>query len=111
MKLLRSAERSLFLGCGVLVSVVLGYAQAARPQVHTAESAAAVPAPRAFVDQYCVGCHNERTKTAGLLLDKMEVSHVGDNAETWEKVVRKLRSGMMPPSGARRPDRTTADTF
>jgi hypothetical protein len=45
------------------------------------------------------------------MLDKMDVTHVGEDAEVWEKVVRKLRSGMMPPSGARRPDKAAADTF
>jgi Protein of unknown function (DUF1592)/Protein of unknown function (DUF1588)/Protein of unknown function (DUF1585)/Protein of unknown function (DUF1587)/Protein of unknown function (DUF1595) len=45
------------------------------------------------------------------MLDKADVTHVAENAELWEKVVRKLRAGMMPPSGARRPDRTASDTF
>ena len=66
---------------------------------------------RAFLNQYCVTCHNEKAKVAGLMLDKMDVEHVGDQAEIWEKVVRKLRTGMMPPSGARRPDRLTIDAF
>jgi len=66
---------------------------------------------RAFLNQYCVACHNEKTKTANLMLDKINVEHVGENAETWEKVVRKLQTGMMPPSGARRPDRSAIDVF
>ena len=57
--------------------------------------------PRAFLDQYCVGCHNQTSKTAGLMLDQLDVSRVGLKAEIWEKVVRKLRAGMMPPAGAR----------
>src|SRR5437870_11932602 len=61
------------------------------------------PAPRPLIDQYCVTCHNERAKTAGLMLDKMDVDHVGSGAETWEKVIRKLRGGMMPPTGRPRP--------
>jgi hypothetical protein len=77
-----------------------------------AATAAYAAAPdRAFLDQYCVTCHNERAKTASLMLDKMDLNHVGDGAETWEKVVRKLKAGMMPPSGARRPDRATIDAF
>src|ERR1700704_1026066 len=60
-------------------------------------------ASRAILDQYCVTCHNERAKTGGLALDKMDLDHVGDGAETWEKVVRKLRGGMMPPQGRPRP--------
>jgi hypothetical protein len=66
---------------------------------------------RAFLDQYCVTCHNERAKTASLMLDKMDLTHVGDSADTWEKVVRKLKAGMMPPSGARRPDRAAIEGF
>jgi hypothetical protein len=45
------------------------------------------------------------------MLDKLDVDHPGDNAETWEKVVRKLRAGMMPPSGVRRPERSMIDSF
>ena len=63
--------------------------------------------PRTFFDQYCVGCHNQRLKTAGLMLDKLDPGRMTDNPETWEKVVRKLRAGMMPPSGLPRPNRTT----
>src|SRR6266852_1257522 len=55
--------------------------------------------PRAFVDHYCVGCHNERLKTAGLMLDKADVDHVGASAEVWEKVLRKLHTREMPPPG------------
>jgi cytochrome c551/c552 len=66
---------------------------------------------RALLDRYCIGCHNEKTRTAGLALDKLDLAHPGNNAETWEKVVRKIRSGMMPPSGIPRPDRATLDAF
>jgi Protein of unknown function (DUF1592)/Protein of unknown function (DUF1588)/Protein of unknown function (DUF1587)/Protein of unknown function (DUF1585)/Protein of unknown function (DUF1595)/Planctomycete cytochrome C len=66
---------------------------------------------RSFLNQYCVTCHNERAKTAGLMLDKLDVERVGDSADIWEKVVVKLRTGMMPPSGARRPDRSVIDAF
>ncbi|HLH31183.1 MAG TPA: DUF1587 domain-containing protein, partial [Terriglobia bacterium] len=69
-----------------------------------AASSSSASAPyRALLNQYCVTCHNERAKTAGLMLDKMDLDHVGEGAETWEKVVRKLRGGMMPPTGRPRP--------
>jgi hypothetical protein len=67
--------------------------------------------PKALLDQYCVTCHNQKLKTGGLELDKVDVQNVGPNAETWEKVVRKVRAGMMPPAGARRPDRAALDAF
>src|SRR5262249_16940491 len=73
--------------------------------------AASPPQNRSFLNQYCVTCHNEKSKIAGLMLDKMDTEHVGEQAETWEKVVRKLRTGMMPPSGARRPERAAIDAF
>ena len=69
------------------------------------------PPDRAFLDQYCITCHNEKTKTAGLMLDKTDLARPGESAETWEKVLRKLRTGMMPPAGARRPDRAAIDSF
>jgi hypothetical protein len=62
---------------------------------------------RAFLDQYCITCHNERAKVGGLSLEKLDLS----NTETWEKVLVKLRGGMMPPSGAKRPERAVIDTF
>jgi mono/diheme cytochrome c family protein len=76
--------------------------------LHAAPASAQQAAtPRALLDQYCVTCHNQKTKTAGLMLDKLDVDHVAPNAETWEKVVRKLRVGAMPPQGLPRPDRAT----
>ncbi|HEY3826753.1 MAG TPA: DUF1592 domain-containing protein [Bryobacteraceae bacterium] len=67
--------------------------------------------PQAVLNQYCLTCHNQKLKTGGLELDKLDLNHAGANAETWEKVVRKVRAGMMPPAGARRPDRKTLDGF
>ena len=66
---------------------------------------------RVLLDKYCVSCHNQRTKTAGLMLDVLDVEHVDANAATWEKVVRKLRAAAMPPPGVPRPDRATYDTL
>ena len=59
---------------------------------------------QAVVTEYCVPCHNARTKSGDLVLDGLAASNVGANPEVWEKVVRKLRVGAMPPTGARRPD-------
>src|SRR5204863_643719 len=77
-----------------------------------AASVASVPdvsAQRALVDQYCVTCHNQKLKTANLLLDQLDLTHLGDHADVGEKVVRKLRAGMMPPSGMPRPDSVTRE--
>ena len=75
-----------------------------------ADTAAQAPAPP-LLNQYCITCHNQRAKTGGLALDSKNVDHVAEDAETWEKVVRKIRTGMMPPAGARRPERAVLDRF
>ncbi|MEO5923131.1 MAG: DUF1592 domain-containing protein [Bryobacteraceae bacterium] len=65
----------------------------------------ATPAARAaLVGRYCVGCHSDRTKTGGLSLEKADLTAVPSGAETWEKAIRKLRTGSMPPQGAPRPE-------
>ena len=71
----------------------------------------AVISQRALLDQYCVTCHNEKLKTGGLALDTLRFERMAADAETWEKVVRKLRAGLMPPAGAKRPDRKSLDAF
>jgi len=60
-----------------------------------------------LVNTYCVTCHNARLKTAGLEIDRLDVQHVGDNAQQWEKIVTKLRTREMPPPGRPRPDAAT----
>jgi hypothetical protein len=77
----------------------------------SAQTSAQSSNPRALVDQYCVTCHNQRLKTGGLELDTLDITNVGSHAETWEKVVRKIKTGMMPPSGMPRPDRAVLDGF
>jgi cytochrome c5 len=77
------------------------------PQALKASPPAAAPdvsTERALVDQYCVVCHNAKLKTANLLLDELDLGHLAAHAEIGEKIVRKLRAGMMPPTGMRRPD-------
>ena len=71
--------------------------------------ALATTTPAATINKYCVTCHNDRLKTGGLTLAGADFARVPANAETWEKVVRKLRTGAMPPAGAPRPDQPTYD--
>lgn len=73
-----------------------------------ANAASGSPATE-LVTKYCVSCHNEKLKTAGLLLDRTDSEHVATAAETWEKVIAKLRSRSMPPPGMRRPDNAEYD--
>src|ERR1700690_1145730 len=70
--------------------------------------APATPA-RELVTKYCVSCHNQKLKTANLTLDNADAQQVFNSAETWEKVIVKLRSRSMPPPGIRRPDNATYD--
>jgi hypothetical protein len=71
------------------------------------QSVPGAPSPRQVLDRYCVTCHNQKLNTAGLKLDSLDLAHIGRDSETWEKVVRKLRAGMMPPQGLPRPDSET----
>jgi len=90
-------------------------AQAAPVAPRPAASHAAVPAglPVAeqtkLVGQYCAGCHSERGKAGGLSLAGYDAAKATANVEVTEKIIRKLRAGMMPPSGARRPEGATLD--
>jgi cytochrome c551/c552 len=72
---------------------------------------AQAPPPTALLDQYCVTCHSEKLKTGGLSLQAANLSDIAKGAETWEKVIRKLRVGSMPPQGMPRPDKATLDGF
>src|SRR4029453_14880367 len=71
---------------------------------------ASAPAPPP-IDTYCVACHNQRVKTAGIAFDNADLRDVSKDGELWEKALRKLRGGMMPPPGARRPDAAAVDAF
>src|SRR5580704_2944451 len=70
-------------------------AQAPPAQAPPAQASPA-QASRAILNKYCVTCHNQKAKTAGLTLDKMNIENVGEAAPSWEKVVRKLRTDAMP---------------
>jgi hypothetical protein len=98
------------------VDISAGYAPgAARPGLFRpgdAQPASSDSAPsRALLDRYCVGCHNDRLKTGGLSLDTVNPANLGEHAETWEKVVRKLRAGTMPPIGRPRPEQAAVASF
>jgi cytochrome c5 len=80
----------------------------ATPAKAATSSAEPVAVPQqAVLNRYCASCHNQRTKTAGLMLDTLDVTRAREHPEVWEKVVRKLRAGLMPPAGLPRPDKAT----
>ena len=110
-----------------VVLVVVAAVPAARMPQQVTGDAAAASSQRALLDQYCVTCHNQRIvsrpaspdesfqitqlRDLGLTLDTEDVSDVAANPELWEKVVRKLRVGVMPPEPRPRPDKETYDAF
>lgn len=108
-------KRLLAVSCMALLPLVsLVLTQKAGAQAQTAAAAAPAPVPtavteKAFLNQYCVVCHNQKAKAAGqpsalaITLDNLDVAHVEQSPEQWERVVRMLRSGMMPAAGMPRP--------
>ena len=104
--------------CGVwfsrgwkIVALALATACAGVPQQQTSGTAAEADAPpRAVIDKYCIGCHNERLKVGGLALNNIATQNISQNTAVWEKVVRKLRARYMPPVGLPRPDENTYES-
>ena len=81
-----------------------------QPQPAATPPAPAQPPTRQQVlRRYCVSCHNEKLKTAGLALDTFDVEHPSANPDVWERVATRLRAGSMPPTGLPRPDAATYD--
>ena len=93
------------LGVAVLATISLAAAPRQAAGVRPAggsRPAAARPDPaatREMLDRYCVTCHNQRLRTGDLALDTLDVANVGAAPGAWEDVVRKLRTGAMPPAG------------
>jgi hypothetical protein len=132
-------NRSFLIGCVTAMSVVAAVAaQSAAPQQPppaTTPAPATAPAPaaqttaaatpqlvktaadeRAMLDRYCVSCHNEKAKASmdsarKLQLDTLDPANVLKDGAKWELVVRKMRAGMMPPLGIRRPDEPVYDSM
>ncbi|MEE2638273.1 MAG: DUF1592 domain-containing protein, partial [Acidobacteriota bacterium] len=107
-----------FVVCSALTVLLADASSAVASQgggaqlVSTAPTPAAAPAEaKALLDEYCVVCHNDRTRTAGLTLEQADMSQVGAAPETFEKVVRKVRTGAMPPMGRRRPGGSRLASF
>jgi mono/diheme cytochrome c family protein len=87
-----------------IAAFVIGVETSARQADRISNNIAPATTPRALLDQYCISCHNQRLKTGGLALDTLDAARPGENAETWEKVIGKLRARSMPPPGLQRPD-------
>src|SRR3989441_7067730 len=97
---------------GWLAITAIGSLQAAGQGPSTTSSpSGAAAAHRAVLNRYCVTCHNDRLKTAGLALDTLNLDDVSVDAAVWEQVIRKLRTNAMPPPGRPRPEAATQATL
>ena len=102
------------LGLGILsLSVATSVEMAQRAPASGTAAANTIPvdAQNALVAQYCASCHNDKTRSGGMTLTSLNLAHPDQNPELAEKVIRKLRAGMMPPPGAKRPDLEMTRTF
>jgi hypothetical protein len=91
-----------------------GHLQAAGPVQRPAAGQPASVTPQATLQRYCLTCHNQNLKERGtvpIAFDTLNLSNAGADAEVWERVVRKVRTGLMPPAGRPRPNRVTHDAF
>ena len=103
--------RDVLLLVATVIGIIAGASevfQAAAPRPVAAPST--LESSQAFVDQYCVTCHSEQLRIADLALDPIDLGDVGAEAAVWEKVVRKLRTGGMPPPRRPRPDEAAYDS-
>jgi mono/diheme cytochrome c family protein len=100
----------------LLVSAVSGSTVGQQTQ-SAPTNADSMAAQKAIVSQYCITCHSDKAKSAGMdsarkiNFDTLDIAHVEKDPETWELIVRKMRAGMMPPSGLRRPEPVTYKAF
>jgi hypothetical protein len=100
------------LGMGIVAGILTNAFGSNAVRAAAPQQPAATTAPeRATLDKYCVTCHNDRLRTGGLSLQQIDLRNVPADTELWEKVVRKLRTGSMPPAGAARPDAATVSTL
>ena len=95
--------------CLALAGVASRAQQAPGPVRLKPDTTTTSPA-RALVSKYCVTCHNERLKTANVLLDTADADRVANSADTWERVVVQLRGRSMPPANMPRPDNATYES-
>ena len=99
----------------IATMAVLLYLAPSTPAPTAQTSSATPPSPqRALIDQYCMSCHSDRLRSGGLALSALNLDAPDQNiqsAEIAEKVIRKLRGGLMPPAGVKRPDSHAAAEF
>src|SRR5262252_2419126 len=95
-------RRAICIGVFVLAAVAWG---------HAGQDTRGADQPRKLLDTYCISCHSTRMHLGGLALDTLALDAVHENADVWEKAIRKLRGRQMPPPGSRQPDQRDIDAF
>ena len=104
-------QKTLVIGFVLTGIAIWGGAQMSAQDAARAQSAQAFLTASKTIDTYCVSCHNGRLRSAsGTLLEHLDVSLIAANPVLWSRAYRQLQAGAMPPGGAPRPDRATADT-
>src|SRR5881394_2063005 len=111
--------KRLLYASAVLVLIASPALLQTRAAGQTAGKAPAAAAPnqqqhqahQAMLNTYCISCHNSRAKIGGLALDVLDLQAATDNAEIWEKALRKLRGHLMPPPGSPKPAQRDVDSF
>src|SRR5688572_15000562 len=106
-------KRSWIAAAGAAVLLASGSQalRAGQATQTTTATASAQSTQQEILNQYCITCHNQRARTAGLALDTLNLADVGKDAKIWEEAVRKLRGGMMPPPGVRQPEKTAVKSL
>ena len=97
-------RKTASVAAAAIVGIVgFAYLPVAQSQQPAAKQASPADAHRQLINTYCVGCHSSRAKIGNLVLEGLSLDKVADNAVIWEKVIRKLNGGQMPPQGMPRP--------
>src|SRR5688572_31176412 len=108
----RAARRqALFAFCILNFALLAALSPPTRAAQEAGRNAALRADAQKTVATYCVTCHNDKLKTGGLALDRPELADVAAHADVWEKVIRKVRTGMMPPAGMPRPSAAERDAL
>lgn len=106
----RVSVKAILCAGGIVLIAALSV-PADPPQQALTSATTPAQTQRALMNRYCLACHNDTLKTAGLTLQTIDVGKVPEGAQTWEKVLHKLRGREMPPAGWPRPDSAAYDAF
>ncbi len=97
-------RRTMSVAAALIVAIAgFAFSPAARSQQSAAKQTSPADSHRQLINTYCIGCHSARAKVGGLVLEGLSLDKVAENAPIWEKVIRKLNGGQMPPQGMPRP--------